>query len=167
MYEKRLGLLMYKHTDSVLLCDQKLHDKFELLSKKFAKNAPFTVYIYAPLVVRMKAFIFHSFSSSYPALNNVGNQPFKWWQVVIKSIFMLLNIFLFIGLFISLFYLKNNRNLLFLILFPISSMVFYVYYYHIEARYILSSYPFLVVLLAFTIDKLVIIFTRKFGQVQQ
>jgi hypothetical protein len=161
MYEKRKGLLMYKHTDSVLLCDQKLHDKFELLSKKFAQNAPFTVYVYAPLVVRMKAFIFHSFSSSYPTLNNAGNQPFKWWQVVVKSVFMLLNISLFIALFFSLLYLKKNINLLFLILFPISSMLFYVYYYHIEARYILSSYPFLAVLLAFSLDKLLSIFTRK------
>lgn len=158
---KRGGLHTYKHTDSVLVCDEKLHDKFELLSRKFAQNAPFLVYVYAPMVVRMKAFIVHSFSSSYPLLNNANNQRFKWWQIGFKTIFMCLNIALFIALACSFFFVKRNQNLLFLILFPVSSMLFYVYYYHIEARYILSSYPFLAVLLAFVVVKIISEFKKQ------
>jgi 4-amino-4-deoxy-L-arabinose transferase-like glycosyltransferase len=132
-------------------CENEVSNQFYLLKSSFVEESPFMYYITAPYFIRGKEFVFQSNSTMFGSLLSDVYLP-SIWKKMVKSILYIINITLFLSFFIfTIFYLRKKIELTILWLFIFMSFIAIVNLVHIEARYLLASYPFMSILLGVVI----------------
>lgn len=130
--------------------------KVKLYTTSFKKEKPIFHLIYAPLRL-LKNFLIHS--GSY----NLTFQPFEKLSFINKFIKIIWELFYFtvlVGFFISLlFVMKHIITLNYFVLLIycaafLSIALFPIYERHIEYRYLVTSWPFMVILASYSISRI-------------
>lgn len=134
-------------------CEIDVARKFSNLTRNFQAHAPFYYYLWTPFVVRGKEYVFQSFSTMHPYTLSADWEP-TFAKNALKAYCYLFNLMLFIFLVTSFFYHKTCKIYIVPLSFSLITLLAMLYLAHVEGRYILSIYPFLVIFAGLSVDKI-------------
>ncbi|MEI6816419.1 MAG: glycosyltransferase family 39 protein [Bacteroidota bacterium] len=138
----------------VPVCEEEVKAKFVSLKEEFIKKAPLRYYLITPMI-SFKEMVMNSASNAYGSLNPEGRK-FNSFQILIKGLMYLLNVALYLSLFVFLFSRKAPMLIrIIVLLFSLATIVFFVgIIRYSELRYMLPIFPFLYISLAYHIQKI-------------
>jgi 4-amino-4-deoxy-L-arabinose transferase-like glycosyltransferase len=148
-----LRLILEKREPEATQCDRVSEQEFMLLAERFRKASPLRYYVLTPMR-HLRALVFQSFSSAYPALNPPGRR-FTPSQLVIKGILYVLNVGLWLSMAILPFGTAPRPAKVLALTFVGVTLVYLLWIIRIiEARYALQLYPVMYMSLALLVVNL-------------
>jgi 4-amino-4-deoxy-L-arabinose transferase-like glycosyltransferase len=135
-----------------LACEFEVKAGFQDLISKYKKTNPVNYFLVSPFIIRGKEFFFQSFSSMYGSLNPKDGH-FTLIQKIVKAGMYLLNVLLILNLIPAFF----NRSIhlpvkIFCLSFILILFISLIFLVHVETRYLLGAYPFMIILLAYNLN---------------
>lgn len=143
-------------------CEQVVSSKFDKLTEEHKSKTLFQYYVVSNLQI-VKSVVFQSSSYMYAMLNPT-NKSFNIFQTIIKSGMYIMNVALYLSVFLILFFTKKENS--FLIAYPFFAAIgtFFlccIFLRTMEARYMIPLYPFLYISLSFFISYFYIFVVKK------
>ena len=126
---------------------------FKKLKTTYTNNAPFHYYVITPLLF-FKSIIFQSNSGQSFYLQDYQNNKLIF---ALKTLMYLLNVFLFVSLFIGFFYRKKYGAIYFSTILYLASTCIYVIFilHYFEARYLIPLFPFMYIIGAIVLVEII------------
>ena len=121
-------------------CEYEVGNKLSIFADKIREQEPFLFYIEAPLLHRALKYVLHSGMHTLKSFQGESIGPMR---KIIKSYAYLINILLWILSLAFIFSTVILERKILLATFMVCSFSFLVAMYHVEGRYMISSYPFL------------------------